>query len=460
MTSSDTAPNRDTALRRGAELELEFTDLLTNGQAVGRADGVAVFCFGPLPQERARVRICEVKQRYAVADLLELLRNSPMRALPFCPVFGSCGGCQLQHLSYPAQLVWKRETVYNALLRIGGLSSVEVRETVGMSEPRAYRNKMSLVVDHRVAPPAIGFYKQRSHEVVPIDACPVVTPQLNAGLARLAGGGSGALRDARHLVARSARATGQVVLTVTTPRPSEAVGRAAPELLRELPGLVGVSNSFDLESANAILGRRHRLVAGEEEIEETIGGVRYRVSAASFFQINVEIVGKIFDFLRPWLEPPRRVVDLYCGAGTFALFFAKHGWSVYGVEENTHAIVEAVANARLNGLERQARFETGRVEELVFTPGLRNALREADVLFLDPPRKGCDEVTLGAIAGARVANVWYLSCDPATLARDLKFLGANGYRPSIVQPFDMFPQTGHVETLVQLEYPENVSRNN
>ncbi len=460
MTSSDTAPNRDTALRRGAELELEFTDLLANGQAVGRADGMAVFCFGPLPQERGRVKISEVKQRYAVAELLELLRNSPMRAHPFCPVFGSCGGCQLQHLSYPAQLVWKRETVYNALLRIGGLSSIEVRETVGMSEPRAYRNKMSLVVDHGVAPPAIGFYKQRSHEVVPIDACPVVTPQLNAGLARLAGSGSGALRDARHLVARSARATGQVVLTVTTPRPSEAVGRAAPELLRELPGLVGVSNSFDLGSANAILGRRHRLVAGEDEIEETIGEVRYRVSAASFFQINVEMVGKIFDFLRPWLEPPGRVVDLYCGAGTFALFFAKHGWSVYGVEENAHAIVEAIANARRNGLEGYARFETGRVEQMVGMAGLRNALREADVLFLDPPRKGCDEVTLGAIAQARVGNVWYLSCDPATLARDLKFLGAKGYRPSIVQPFDMFPQTGHVETLVQLEYSEIVSRNN
>lgn len=418
---------------------------------------MVVFCFGPLPDERARVRITEVKPRYAVANLIELLQASPDRAQPFCSVFGICGGCQLQHVGYPAQLAWKQSVVRETLQRIGGFDEVDVRETIGMNVPRAYRNKMSLVVEHSAGKPTIGFYRQRSHDVVPIETCPIVTPKLNADLAALdAARGAPPVRallaDVRHLVARSSNATSESVLTITTARRSEEARRAAPELMRDIAGLAGVTNSFDLGSVNAIMGRRHRSLAGQNEIEEQIGGVRYRVSGGSFFQVNVEMVGRIFDYVEPWLEGPRRIVDLYCGAGTFALFFAKHGAKVYGVEENAQAIAEAVANARRNNLEALTRFETGRVEQLVRAPGLRNALRKADVLFLDPPRKGCDELTLDAIAEARVPALWYLSCDPATLARDSKFLVAKGYRLGGAQPFDMFPQTGHVETLVQLEY--------
>jgi len=457
LTTSDIAPSTSAALRNGAQLELHFTDLLANGQGVGRAHGMVVFCFGPLPGEQARVRIAEVKQRYAVADLLSILRSSPGRAQPFCPVFGVCRGCQLQHLNCAAQLEWKRNTVREALQRIGGFAAPEVRETIGMADPRAYRNKMSLVMERGGGAPRVGFYRQRSHDIVPIDACPIVSPELNADLVALnvmrrTPPVRAMLRDARHLVARSASATGRSVVTITTERRSESARNAAPVLLHEIPGLAGVTNSFDLPSANAIIGRRHRLLGGEAEIEEQIAGITYRVSAASFFQVNVEMIGRIFRYIEPWLERPRRLVDLYCGAGTFALFFAKHQWRVYGVEENAQAIAEALANARRNGLEQNARFETGRVEQLVGTPALRKALREADVLFLDPPRKGCDEIALAAIADARVAAIWYLSCDPATLARDSKFLVAKGYRLGDAQPFDMFPQTGHVETLVQLEY--------
>jgi 23S rRNA (uracil1939-C5)-methyltransferase len=466
LTSSDTAPSRsldsaqdDKSLRVRAELEIEFTDVLANGQGVGRASGIVVFCFGPLPGERARVRIETVKQRYAVGEMLELLVESPERARPFCPVFGACGGCQLQHLAYDAQLRWKRDVVRNALLRIGGFPEVEVRETIGMSEPRAYRNKMAVVVDHRSTPPALGFYRQRSHEVVPIGACPIVAPQLDAGLAALVeqrGDSTIAamLRGARHFVARVARATGQVVLTVTSSAAIADAQKIARSFRAKLPAVAGVGNSYGLTSENAILGRHYQLLDGEGEIEESIGGLRYRFSAASFFQINVEILERIFNLLEPWLKRPGNIIDLYCGSGTFALYFARHGWNVTGIEENRHAIAEAEANARLNQLQERARFEAGRVEQMTGVPRVARILDEADVVFLDPPRKGCEEVVLNAIAQARVRNVWYLSCDAATLARDLKFLVSNGYRLGVVQPFDMFPQTGHVETLVQLEHFE------
>ncbi len=423
---------------------------------------MAVFCFGPLPHERARIRIAEVKRRYAVAEMIERLSDSPDRREPFCRVFGECGGCQVQHLSYPAELAWKRELVRNALARIGGLDAV-IGETIGMTEPRAYRNKMALVVDHGAARAELGFYRQRSHDVVPIDTCPVVTPQLDAALRRIEGLRATdpmkrMLAGARHIVARSARATGQVAMSITTERQSGGVAKAAQLLMDGAPWIVGVTNSFDPSSANAIAGRNHRVLCGTAEIEEEIGGVRYRVSAGSFFQINADMVGRIFDFLSQRLGKPGALVDLYCGIGTFALFFAKRGWSVIGVEENARAVAEAVANARLNGLESRAIFVAGRVESALGTQSLRSALRGAPAVFCDPPRKGCDEATLATIARARVPQIWYLSCDAATLARDLKFLASKGYRLEIVQPFDMFPQTGHVETLVLLEYSDLVSR--
>lgn len=457
MTSKETARNRSAALRSGAELELGFTDLLANGQAVGRADGVVVFCFGPLPDERARVRITDVKQKYAVAELIELRSESPARAAPFCPVFGACGGCQLQHLEYRGQLRWKRDVVREALARIGGFAGIEVAETIGMAEPRAYRNKMALVVDHRRSPAGFGFYRQRSHDVVPVAACPIVTPALNADLARLEALRDIApvravLEDARHIVVRSARASDASVVTVTTAARSERVRHAAPTLMREMPRVAGVTNSFDLASANVILGRHQEVVAGTGEVEEALGGVRFRVSTDSFFQVNVEMLERILSYLEGRLVMPCRVVDLYCGVGTFALFFAAHGCTVHGVEENPRAVAQAAENARANALDRLAKFFPGRAERLLGAPPLREAMREAAAVFLDPPRKGCDEVTLGAVADARVPAIWYLSCDPATLARDLKFLVAKGYRLDTVQPFDMFPQTGHVEALVHLEY--------
>jgi 23S rRNA (uracil1939-C5)-methyltransferase len=438
----------------GLECRIDFTDLLANGQAVGRYGGLVVFVSGPLPGESARVRIASVKAKYAVGELLELLSTSELRTAPFCKIFGVCGGCQVQHLSYPAQLAWKAELVRAALERIGGVRA-DVRAPIGMRQPRAYRNKIALVAEPDGDRVQLGFYRPRSHRLVPVDGCPVVVPQLDASIGGLSAAANQAATarafgDVRHAVMRAGTATGESVLALTTRRASPAVREAAGAIAERLPGVVGVGNSYEPSNDNAVLGRRIVTVWGRAEMEERIGSVRFRVSPGSFFQVNGEMVGRIFDFIAPVLRKGMRTVDLYCGAGTFSMFFAVMGAHVVGIEENPNAVREARANADLNGVQGRTRFISGRVEEALRTRSGRTALREADIVFLDPPRKGSDESTLAAIAALHPPNVWYLSCNPATLARDMAQLTAAGYRVGIVQPFDMFPQTGHVETLVTM----------
>lgn len=439
----------------GDVVEVECTDLIAKtGQAVGRWNGMVVYVLGPVPGERARVRIESVKAKYAVAELVELLDRSPDRAEPFCDAFGTCGGCQVQHLAYDAQLRWKRGIVENALRRIGGIEHARVGLPVGMDVPRAYRNKMALVVSGR-GETAFGFYAARTHDVVPIRACPIVMPQLDRAIAGLWEAArdpetAGAFDGARHAIARAARATGEGVLSITTERESPALAAAGAALAAKLPGTVGVSNSFEPANENAVMGRRNATVFGQAAMEEEIDGVRFRVSPASFFQVNGEMVSRIFAYLAPQLPHARRIIDLYCGAGTFALFFAKRGARVVGIEENPHAVREAKANAALNGVEALTAFINGRVEATLRAKAGAEALAAADAVFLDPPRKGSDEATLGALVRARPPHVWYLSCNPATLARDLAQLVAGGYRLGAVQPFDMFPQTGHIEALAAL----------
>ncbi len=443
-------------LAAGDEFETDFGDLLANGQAVGRIGGMVVFVTGPLPGERARVRITLVKSTYAVGDLIELIDRSPDRATPFCDVFGICGGCQVQHLGYSAQLVWKRRLVRDALQRIGAVQDPQVAPTIGLDNPRAYRNKMSLVVEDVAGRRRFGFYQTRSHAVVPIVACPVVLPQLDSYIGDLESAAADpksapAFEGARHVIARAGRASAQAVLSVTTDRRSPALARAAPALAQHFKGLVGLGNSYEPASPNAVMGRKHATLAGTPEMNEDIDGVQFRVSPASFFQINSEMVGKIFAYLAPHVQTAPAIVDLYCGAGTFTLFFAKVGSRVMGIEENPHAVAEARQNAVLNGVQDRTTFVCGLVERVLNAGPGAGALRTADVVFLDPPRKGSDIATLNALAAAGVARIWYLSCNPATLARDVAQLAKCGYQLGVVQPFDMFPQTGHIEALAFLE---------
>jgi 23S rRNA (uracil1939-C5)-methyltransferase len=330
-----------------------------------------------------------------------------------------------------------------------------------MDEPRAYRNKMALVVtrtrpsEAELPQTTFGFYAARTHDIVPIAGCPIVMPQLDRAIAGLWDAAADprtepAFTGARHAIARVGSSSGEAVLSITTDRASATLPAVAGALAEKLPGTIGISNSFEPPSENAVMGRRNVGVFGSPEMHEEIGGVRFRVSPASFFQVNSEIVGKIFGYLASQVGNAGRIIDLYCGAGTFAIFFAKHGARVVGIEENPSAVREAKANATLNGVSEPTVFINGRVDGTLRSKIGVEALAAANVVFLDPPRKGSDEATLSALIRARVPHVWYLSCNPATLARDLAQLIAGGYRLNAVQPFDMFPQTGHIEALASL----------
>ncbi|MGH7716401.1 MAG: class I SAM-dependent RNA methyltransferase, partial [Vulcanimicrobiaceae bacterium] len=256
----------------GSEHDVRFTDLLANGQGVGRVGSQVVFVWGPLPDERARIRIVEVKKSYAVGELLELVEESPQRTAPFCPVFGTCGGCQVQHLSYEAQLAWKSRLVRDALERIGGFPSVQIAPAVGMDEPRAYRNKMALVVERSGTQVEFGFYQMRSHAFVPIAACPVVLPQLDRQINELMQAAADpklepAFAGVKHVIARAGAWTGESVTALTTDEPSPRIAAAASGLAKRLSGTKGISNSFSPPSANAILGRKQRQVWGQSDME-------------------------------------------------------------------------------------------------------------------------------------------------------------------------------------------------
>ncbi len=450
------------ALAPGDIVEIECTDLIAKtGQAVGRSGGMVVYVLGPVPGERARVRIESVKAKYAVADLVEVLVESPDRREPFCPVFGACGGCQVQHYAYDAQLRWKHGIVENALRRIGGIAGAAVAAPIGMHVPRAYRNKMAVVASASAEGTSFGFYAARTHDVVPIHACPIVVPELDRTLAGLWSAAQDphtapAFAGARHVIARTGRASGETVVSITSERASIELPKFAAALAAKLPSTVGIANSFEPPSENAVMGRKNVTVFGDPSMREAIAApgtsdaVTFRVSPASFFQVNSEMVGQIFSYLAPQAAAAESIIDLYCGAGTFALFFARHGATVIGIEENPNAVREALANAKLNGVESKTTFLNARVEAMLRSPVGLKALAQTRVVFLDPPRKGSDEGTLAALVRARVPHVWYLSCNPATLARDLAQLIAGGYQLGAVQPFDMFPQTGHIEALATL----------
>lgn len=443
-------------IRSGDRFELEIVDLTHAGSGVGRHRDVAVFVPLTCPGDKAVVQVGAVHRDFLEAKLLELKRPSPDRVPPPCPVFGACGGCRLQHISYARQVELKTEIVREALFRVGRFEDTGVvLPAIGMDEPWGYRNKAQFPVASRGGRPVIGFYATGTHHLVPVDRCPVQHPTNNRILSEVRKlvskyglvpyderRGDGFLR---HVLAKVAEETGQAMVTFVTNASAFPHERdIAREMTNRVPGLVSVSQNVNTDRTNVILGRGTRIVLGEPAIEDRTGGLRFRISATSFAQVNPEQAGVLDDRVLAYagLTAAHTAVDAYCGVGTMALLMAVKAGRVYGIENSGSAISDARENARINRL-RNVEFIQGDVEKVL--PEIHRRGIRPDVLVLDPPRKGVDHRVV--VSALRIAppKIIYVSCEPATMARDLAKLAAGGYRLVEVQPVDMFPHTHHVE---------------
>ena len=436
---------------------VDITGLSSEGLGVARIEGFTVFVEGALPKEQAEIKIVKVLKNYAFGKLLRTLKTAACRIEPSCGVVKRCGGCQLQHMSYEAQLQYKTQQVKDALERIGGLNGVAVHDTIGMEDPWRYRNKAQFPVgmDGDVM---IGFYANRSHEIIDTPQCSI-QDAVNDNVIQTVrefikkydisvydeNTGKGIIR---HIVTRKGFKTGEVMVCIVINGDSLPCGKALVEMLRaRTDGLKSVVVNINKKKTNVILGERNIVIFGEEAIYDYIGEFKFRISPLSFFQVNpvqTEVLyGKALEYAD--LKGDETVFDAYCGIGTISLFLSRKAKKVYGIEIVPQAINNAKENARLNGV-KNVEFLVGESEIVI--PELYRKGIKADVIVVDPPRKGCDEKLLEVITEMSPEKVVYVSCNPATLARDLKYLSERGYEVREVQPVDMFPQTSHVESIV------------
>jgi 23S rRNA (uracil1939-C5)-methyltransferase len=457
----------------GESHPVEALRLNDDGEGVAQIQGFTVFIPGLLPGESGQVEIVEVAHRFARARLVAHGSGavSPDRTDPACAVFGACGGCQLQHLAYEAQLSHKREVVRQALARIGGLSDVPVLPTLGMASPWRYRNHLQvpLAFDAETGRYVPGFFAPESHDIVPTHACHLAPESverlladtvdaLNQGLvtaAHEAAGNGGAKRTpgtlraggglVHHLIVRQSWRSGEQMLIFAVRR-AVNLGDVIPRLTAKHPALVSIGMTVQPRPVGPVWGNAVQILHGRDHVIERLLGLEFVISPRSFFQVNTAQAEALYRVALEMaeFEGEDRVLDAYCGTGTLTLLAASRvprGQAV-GVELVDAAVADARRNAERNGIDN-VRFVAGRVEHVV-PEGVSRGER-FDVVLLDPPRKGCEPEVLAAVAKAHPRRVVYVSCNPATFARDARRLTELGFRLERVQPVDMFPQTSHVE---------------
>ena len=438
---------------------LTIQDISNEGEGVGKVQDFTLFVPQTVTGDEVEVLVLKTKKSYGYGQLLQLLKPSPLRQEPLCPVAHECGGCQLQHLQYEEQLKWKTQKVREVLRRIGGLADCEVEDTLGMEEPFNYRNKVQYPIRQEEGLLKIGFFAQGTHRVVASEGCQLQ----NKSVQEIVEAVRGYLEEeqvsiynetthkglVRHLLIKTAYYTqdkmvGLVINGQSIPHPEKLIER-----LKKIEGVRSILLNHQLEKSPVLLGEEITLLYGTDTIRDQIGQLQFKISPLSFFQVNPtqteRLYAKVLEFAE--LTGKETVWDAYCGMGTISLFLAQRAKAVYGVEIVPEAIQMAKENARLNGITN-ATFLVGKAEEV-----LPKAYQEgilADTVVVDPPRKGCDPKLLETLVAMSPQKIVYVSCDPATLARDLKYLTTAGYNVLKVQPVDMFPQTVHVETVVKL----------
>ncbi|UCG42157.1 MAG: 23S rRNA (uracil(1939)-C(5))-methyltransferase RlmD [candidate division WOR-3 bacterium] len=435
-------------------VELVVDRVVAGGAGLAQLDGLKVFVPFSAPKDRVRARLTVRKKDYAVAEVVEVLEPSPIRTAPQCPLYGDCGGCQLQHISYDGQLVVKKLIVNDSLQRLGRVFT-PVRNITGETRPWRYRNKTQYPVAGGRRP-SIGFFRRQTHDLVDVPECllhPESFDKVRALMLELmlqtgetAYNEKNHSGNVRHLVLRApdADADSGMVATVVT-RTRHLAGPIA-EGLAAHPSVAGVVHNINPNQTNRIMGAESQSLSGEANLRFRVLGKDLRCSAGSFFQVNTgqaeALCRKVLKHAAP--EGTENVLDLYSGVGMISLVLADFVRSVTGVEQYRPAVRDAEFNAAVNS-NQNTRFVRADVDSVA------DSLGDFDIVVLDPPRKGCSPETLRAIAGLRPGRIIYVSCNPATLARDLKVLGAMGFQASLIEPVDMFPQTAHVEVVARIE---------
>ena len=449
--------------RKNDIVTLDIEDCGVDGEGIGKADGFTVFVKDAVIGDRVTAKIMKAKKNYGYGRLMEILKPSPYRVEPKCAFARQCGGCQLQALSYEQQLAFKEKKVRGHLERIGGFTELPMEPIIGMDEPYHYRNKAQFPVGKNKEGRIItGFYAGRTHTIIENRDCALGVSQnkevLDRVIAHMEAYGIEPYNEetgkglVRHILIRYGFFTGEVMVCLVLNGNSIPKGEALIEHLLEIPGMTSITINVNKKRSNVILGEKIHLLWGKPYITDKIGDISYQISPLSFFQVNPLQTGKLYSKALEYadLHGEETVRDLYCGIGTISLFLAQKAKFVRGVEIVPAAIDNARDNARLNGIEN-VEFFVGKAEEVLPAEYKKNGIY-ADVIVVDPPRKGCEESLLATMIEMQPKRIVYVSCDSATLARDLKYLCERGYELRKVCPVDQFGGTVHVETVVLLSH--------
>ncbi len=429
-------------------VELEVSRVVAGGDGLADWSGLKVFVRGAVTGERVRARVVERKRDYAVAQTIEVLKASRDRRSPPCRYYPECGGCQLQHLTYQGQLAAKQEFVEESLRRLGGVR-MQAGSVIGSTEEWHYRNKTQYPVNEY----GIGYFRRSSHHLIDVERCllhpgsfDTARQAFAAALdARLEAPYSERYRDGniRHIVLRTGEPFGQVCATVVSR--TESLDPRLVSRVMESGAVSGILHSSNPHPGNRILGTTPRLLAGDATIEMNLASARFRVSPTSFFQVNARQAGVLAEAVLRLakLQGSETVLDLYCGVGLTTLVLAPRAARVIGIEIDPLAVADARANAAAHGISN-VHFSCADAEAVT-------GLKQADVVVLDPPRKGCSRAALAGLVALQPTRMIYVSCNPATLARDIGILAHAGYEPVRLELIDMFPQTAHIESVCLVE---------
>jgi len=439
--------------------EILINNVSHQGEGIGRVENFAVFVPGAIKGEKIEVKITEIRKNFARGELEKIILPSLNRVKPPCSVFNLCGGCHLQHINYKKQLEMKKEIVENVLSRIGN-QNIDVMPIIGMEIPWRYRNKGHFHLARENENITLGFYQSKSHDLVPVSQCLLFSQNINSLIKYLEKeltrqkitiyNHKTDKGNFRGIVLRESKYTGEIMIIFITREERWYLDENfLNNLIIAFPQVVSLCQNINKNPKMALFGKDFRILKGKTFIEDHIDSFKFKISPSSFFQVNVlqtEILyKKILEYAN--LSGKETVIDSYSGTGTISIYLAGKAKKVYGLELQKGAVRDAWANGELNNLSN-LKFISGKAESWLYKWIQRG--EKAEVIVIDPPRRGCSREVLKNIIKIKPEQILYVSCDMPTLARDIKYITQNGYNIEEVQPIDMFPHTSHIECLVHL----------